>query len=360
MHIAFVNASSRWGGVKTWMLDFAAGLVQRGHQVEIYGRQTEFVEQARIRTGHGEQVRFGADLNPAAVRYFCRAFRKAGTEVVILNVGKDLATAGVAAKWLGIPVVQRIGLPGDIPLKLKTRLLHQWVHPAFLAPCQYIADGFATSLPYLDGFTVKVVLNGKKPSEGELAVHRPRRLVVTQQLFPDKGHAALLRALALLEKDNTCPAFELHVVGTGREEASLRALTTELGLDARVVWHGFSTTVEEHLAESDIFVLGSTSEGLPNTLLEALAAGLVPVCRDVGGVREVLPKAFWRWMQPFGAGPENFAAALREVLDLPDQELLRLRVDARTSCADQLSLSARVAELEDWLISIIRQSPAKS
>lgn len=344
MRIAFVNATRKWGGVKTWTLDFAERLAAFGHDVCVHGRQPEFVAQARQRVGRAERVNFGCDLNPVAVAHFLRAFRKHRTDIVILNIGKDLATAGVAARLLGIPVVQRIGLPQDIPLRLKTRLLHAWIRPTFLCPCRFIADGFARSLPYITPADVHVVLNGKTPVTAPLAVHTPRRLIATQQLNPDKGHETLLRALAAIDAP-----FELHVAGTGSDETRLRGLAASLGLSDRVHWHGFSTNVTGLLAQADIFLLASRSEGLPNTLLEALAQGLLPVSRDVGGVREVFTPQLEPWLLPPDAGPEAFAAVLRTALTLPDDALLAARQAARDACRTRCDLDAKARELECWL-----------
>ncbi|WP_418715948.1 glycosyltransferase, partial [Bilophila wadsworthia] len=174
MNIAFVNSTFGWGGVKTWYLQFAERLAKRGNHVFVYGRQPEFIDAARKRGGHGEQVSFGADLNPSAIRFFYNEFKKHDIDVVITNIGKDIATAGVAARLLKIPVVQRIGLPEDIPYRLKTRLLHTWIRPAFLCPCRFIAEGFIKSLPYIKAEDVHVVLNGKKASSVPLELHHPR------------------------------------------------------------------------------------------------------------------------------------------------------------------------------------------
>lgn len=344
MHIAFINATRKWGGVKTWTLDFAERLAAFGHDVRVYGRQPEFVAQARQRVGHGERADFGCDLNPAAVARFLRAFRRQRTDIVVLNIGKDLATAGVAARLLGIPVVQRIGLPEDIPQRFKTRLLHAWIRPAFLCPCRFIADGFARSLPYVDPADVHVVLNGKTPTTAPLATHAPRRLIATQQLNPDKGHETLLRALSTIDMP-----FELHVVGTGSDETRLRGLAASLGLAERVLWHGFSTDVPGLLAQADIFLLASRSEGLPNTLLEALAQGLLPVSRDVGGVREVFTPQLEPWLLPPDAGPEAFATVLRTALALSDDALLAARQASLEACRTRCDLDAKARELECWL-----------
>lgn len=349
MNIAFVNATSGWGGVKTWYLQFAERLARRGNGVFVYGRQPEFVEAARQRVGHAERVRFGADMNPASVAYFRREFRRHGVEAVIVNIEKDLATAGVAARLLGLPVAQRIGLPNDIALRLKTRLLHAWIRPAFLCPCRFIAEGFVKSLPYVRPEDVHVVLNGKKATDAPLETHRPRRLVCTQQLNPDKAHDVLLRALARLSEP-----FELHLWGKGRAEEDLKRLADALGLGDKVFWHGFSLNIMDALREGDIFLLASLSEGLPNTLLEGMAAGLLPVCRDVGGVREVVPEDLRAWLLPYGADEAAFSEVLHRALSLSDSELLAARERVRAACRSDFDIDRQAERLEKWLQSLVR------
>ena len=350
MNIAFVNATRKWGGVKTWYLQFSGLLAQRGNRVFSYARQPEFVELVRKQTGHCEQVHFGADLNPVTIAFFMKEFKKHRVDIVITNIGKDLATAGVAARLLGIPVVQRIGLPEDIPYRLKTRLLHQWIKPRFLCPCQYIADGFIESLPYIHADSVHVVLNGKKATETSLVLHSPRRLIATQQIQPDKGHEVLLRALALIDD----LPFEFHVWGTGKSEAALKRLSEELGLSSRVFWHGFSFDIMETLQTGDIFLLASLREGLPNTQLEAMAAGLLPIVRNVGGVGEVIPSALWDWVLPYEADAEAFAERIHAALLLSDDELLRLREEARTACQKNFDSDSQAKRLEQWLAAFTK------
>ena len=348
MRIAFVNATRHWGGVKTWMLEFAAGLAARGHSIRVYGKQQEFVAAARSRVGHAEAFTFGPDFNPVAVGRFRRLFRAEGIEIVVLNVGKDLATAGVAARLEGLPVVQRIGLPRDIPYKLKTRLLHQWIDPHFLCPCRYIAQGFQVSLPYLRPERIKVVLNGKTPFGGPLTNADPRRLLATQQLCADKAHAVLLEALA-----GVTQPWRLDVAGEGDQAGKLRELSSAFGLEDRVIWHGFSPDVRGLIGQAEIFLLASLEEGLPNTLLEAMAGGLLPIVRDVGGVREVMPPELEDWIVPYQAEAGDFRAVIDRALALSDGELLRLRLLAQDTCRSRFLLEDRVIELEAWLGELI-------
>ncbi len=344
MNIAFVNATYKWGGVKTWMLDVGEALHDRGHNVYVYGRQQAFVEQARLRVGHGEPALFGPDLNPVTVLCFLRSFKARKIQAVFVNVEKGLATAGVAAHFLGIPVIQRIGMPKDIPARFKTGMLHKAIDPWFFCPCRFIADGFCESLPYVRPDRVKVLLTAKNVSDEPLIAHTPRQIVVTQQLNPDKGHEDLLRALAGINSP-----FVLHIAGTGSHEGFLRALAEELGLNDKIIWHGFTPNVTSLLRQTDIFLLGSLYEGLPNTLLEALAQGLLPITRDVGGVREVLLPELEPWILPHEAGPEAFRSVIARALELPDEALLAVRETARASALTYCDLPRMVEQLETWL-----------
>ena len=348
MNIAFVNSTRKWGGVKTWILDFASQLVGHGHHVCIYGRQPEFVREARERVGHGVTATFGPDFNPFAVSFFFEQFKRKRTQAVFINVGKDLCTAGVAARLLGIPVIQQIGLPNDIPLRIKTRLLHRWINPYFLCSSEYIRSGFLKSLPYLNEKKVKTILTAKQVGTTEIGASTPRNIVMTQQLNEDKGHATVFKALATIDAP-----FTLHVAGTGRIEAELKRLASDLSLDGKIVWHGFTRDIQRLLQQSDIFILASLVEGLPNTLQEALACGLLPVARDVGGVREVLNSELEQWILPYESGPAEFRDAITRALSLPDQELVFFKKQAQASCLEFCNIDLIYAEFEKWLGGVV-------
>lgn len=348
MNIAFVNATRKWGGVKTWILDFAETLSRRGHTIRIYGRQDAFVEAAKRRVGHGVQATFGCDLNPFTIRRFMADFRRDNIQVVFVNVEKDLATAGVAAKLLGIPVIQQIGLPEDIPHRLKTSLLHHWIDPRYLCSCEYIAQGFIKSLPYIVPSKVHVVLTAKRISAVSTPNHTPRKFIVTQQLNPDKQHACLLEAFATI----TTP-YELHIAGTGSSETELKQLAERLGISKNIIWHGFSQDIPGLLRQCDIFLLASISEGLPNTMQEAMSEGLLPIMRDVGGVREVLVDELNPWVLPFHSGPSEFSNAIQNALQLSDDELTAIKDTARHSAATYFELEAKASELEQYLNTLV-------
>jgi glycosyltransferase involved in cell wall biosynthesis len=121
------------------------------------------------------------------------------------------------------------------------------------------------------------------PSPGE-----PLRLVYIGRLAPGKGLAETVEALALAR--STGVAARLVIAGNGPEEARVRARVRELGLECEVRFAG--PTIGEDkallLSQTDVLCLPSYSEGLPYALLEAMAAGVVPVVTRVGGIPDVV------------------------------------------------------------------------
>lgn len=347
MNICFVNSTNKWGGVKSWTLDVARGLADLEHDILIIGRPGPFIEKAVEKGLDARGLDFGPDFNPLRIHGFTRLFKARKIDLVVVNVGKDMRTAGIAAKMLGIPVVHRVGLAGDMLDTYKVRLLHKWIRPSILVPCEQIKTGLLRELPYLRAEEITVVLTGKEPAPNPPAtVHTPLRFISTSQLNADKGHKDVLEALAELKKQGY--AFEYHIVGTGRIEAELKNLATDLDLADRVIWHGFQKDVRSFLRKADVFLLPSYREGLPNTLLEAMAEGLVCVARDVGGVKECWPREGSELLLARDARSPQIGHILSKIHSMPFTRMCQLKELFWHQCATY-SLKDMTRNIESFL-----------
>lgn len=115
-----------------------------------------------------------------------------------------------------------------------------------------------------------------------------RYAVFVGRLHPVKSVDTLIRSLACTGAD----ALHLVIVGDGSERPALEELARELGVEGRVRFVGASDSVADYLRASDMFLLSSVGEGMPNALLEAMACGLAcAVTRSVGGIDELLGDA---------------------------------------------------------------------
>jgi glycosyltransferase involved in cell wall biosynthesis len=150
-------------------------------------------------------------------------------------------------------------------------------------------------------------------SDAEPRRRNPHELVAAGRLVPVKGFDILLKAVALCCDSGT--DVHLTLFGEGLEAEPLRRLAGELGISDRVTFAGHAEPdgLRDHYAEAGIFVLSSRSEGLPLALLEAMAAGLVPVCTEVGGVGEVMTADTGRTVPP--CDPALLAEAIQETIE---------------------------------------------
>jgi glycosyltransferase involved in cell wall biosynthesis len=143
------------------------------------------------------------------------------------------------------------------------------------------------------------------------------RLISVGRLAAPKDWTTLLSAVASLDPQ----AFvELVIVGDGPDRERVQEELAARSLDRRVRLLGEHDDVPHLLADADVFVLASRSEGLPLSVIEAMAAGLPVVASDVGGLRELVRDGATGTLVPPG-DPAALADALR--LLLADRELRR-------------------------------------
>jgi glycosyltransferase involved in cell wall biosynthesis len=136
------------------------------------------------------------------------------------------------------------------------------------------------------------------------------------RLCTQKDFPTLITAFDRIVRSGN-PDFRLVVLGEGPERSSLEALVRSLGLEDRVSLPGFVENPFSYMARSDLFVLSSAWEGLPNTLIQALACGCPVVSTDCPtGPREILENGRLGPLVPVGDS-SALAAAMVRVLENP-------------------------------------------
>jgi glycosyltransferase involved in cell wall biosynthesis len=139
-----------------------------------------------------------------------------------------------------------------------------------------------------------------------------KTVVTLRRLQHDKGIDMLLDAWAMLKPQY--PDWELHVYGSGMDEAVLRRQARDLGLDDTAIFKGLTTDIDAALASGSIHALPSREEGFPIAVMEAMAYGLPTVAFDCApGVRELLEDEVSGLVVNPGNVP-GFAAALERLI----------------------------------------------
>ncbi len=141
------------------------------------------------------------------------------------------------------------------------------------------------------------------------ATGRPIVLTISRLDRP-KGLSDLLAAAALV------PGSIFLLAGEGRERAALEEQARTLGVADRVLFLGHRDDVPDLLAACDVFVLPSHYEGLPISVLEAMAAGKPVIATAVGGTKEVVLNDDTGLLVP-PRDPPALARAIRAILSDP-------------------------------------------
>jgi glycosyltransferase involved in cell wall biosynthesis len=140
-------------------------------------------------------------------------------------------------------------------------------------------------------------------NEGEI-------IITVGRLHAQKGHCYLLQAIAKAEKK--VPKIKLIIIGEGEEENNLKNLVKSLDLTDKIIFAGLRGDVEKIFPIAELFILPSLWEGMPNVILEAMAAGKPVVATKVGGVPEVVVHGETGILVP----PEDSNALTSAIIDL--------------------------------------------
>ncbi len=171
----------------------------------------------------------------------------------------------------------------------------------------------------------------------------PDELVVgtVANLRRTKGYPDLMNAARRVLAE--VPRARFLAVGRGPMEAELRALRDELGLGSRFELLGFRPDAVEVMSAFDVFCLPSRHEGLPISLMEALALGLPIVATRAGGVEELLTDGREAVLVP-PAVPDRLADALIAVLQNDERRAEMAR--ASYARGDGIGVERTVDEIE--------------
>lgn len=328
------------GGTSSHAALLAGGLARRGHEVIVVTRRgdpswprVEEVDGVRVeRVGSAAAGRFGSARTLTALAAWLRR-RRARIDVLQTLMWPDAPTAAAAA-GLARRTVVAWGIRGEIAQALGPRAglggrLLVGLRRRHAARCANV-----TLTPSMDAELAEVSLGGsvvRIPVPVDTKAFRPpddkeRELARSELGLADagftvcyvghlerrKGVERLVQAFAGIYEERS--TARLLLVGGRREgpedtEQALRALVPRLGLEDAVRFFGVQQDPRPFLHASDVFVLPSFREGMPNALLEAMACGLPCIAPPSAGGDEVVEPE--TGIVPPSNAPQDLLAALR-------------------------------------------------
>jgi glycosyltransferase involved in cell wall biosynthesis len=299
-HIAICTVGELFGGVERHVLGMMSELARKGISVLlILFHDGELAAQARAM---GVTPVLLPSRNLAVfitARSLARVLKGRRTRVVHVHGYKATVFCAIARHWHRFAIVRtEHGLrePTASPLGAwRDRLYHVLddiaTRAAGAAVC-YVTEDLRTQRRHAHaGLRTTVIPNGIACMERQRHARPPEfgpgrfNLAAVGRLEPVKALHLAIEALCV----ESMPAnVHLHIVGTGSCESELREHARATGVHARVHFLGFRRDACDFIAHCDALVIPSLHEGLPYTLLEAMALGTPVIASRVGGLAEVL------------------------------------------------------------------------
>jgi glycosyltransferase involved in cell wall biosynthesis len=242
--------------------------------------------------GFAVQPHVGRHLSDAT-RNFFRNFKESRPDVVHLHNPTPTIYAAAAARLAGVPsiVSTRHSLVAR-PHRFIVELKYAYA-AAFCDWIVGICDATTNNIKSIHSVSARKIVrvyNGTDPMLRVTKEQWPSKsgftLVYVGRLEPVKNHSLLLHAFCLALK--SMPGLRLWMVGDGSERTALESLAALLGITSQVTFWGQQIDVASFFSASDTFIMSSTSEGLPISLLQAFSMGLPAIVTDVGGMAEVV------------------------------------------------------------------------
>lgn len=182
------------------------------------------------------------------------------------------------------------------------------------------------------------------PEEGNENLHLNEEKVVlttVARLDAQKGHYFLIEAAKLLAH---LPDLCFLIVGTGRLKEKLVEDVRKAGIERQFLFLDFRKDIPYILSKTDIFVLPSLFEGLPISVLEAMAAGKPVIASDISGIPEEVIDGKTAILVPPG-DPEVLAKAIEELANNPEKRH-KMGEEGRKRVKEHFTLSKMVYETE--------------
>ncbi len=324
MRIAIVISSLQQGGTENVALRLAKGWREQGHQMTIttfFPAESDFYKLPEAVIRH--------DLSPrltcgTAITRVCRRVQRLREHLlslqpdVVVAFG-DITSVTCIAAMMGtsIPVIAtERNDPREIPINRAWSIARQLLYPysaAIVVQTESVKQWACKQFPNSNVYSIG---NPLPENEYPVASIDAKKIISTSRLVEHKQVNHLITAFS--KAAQIVPDWTLDIVGDGPEHKPLLRQCEDLGIQSTVTFHGRTTDVFGVLKSCSVFAMSSQYEGFPNSLLEAMAVGLCPVCTDCrSGPSEIMKNGLCGELVPVG-DIEAMTAGLVKVMSSTD------------------------------------------
>jgi glycosyltransferase involved in cell wall biosynthesis len=284
--------------------------------------------------------------------------------------GMFWGTLAQIASGTGVPIVRTEHNP-YLPEALPA--LYRFLYPRFsgratriICVSERVRQSYAAAFPRLAPKLVEIA-NGirlqdyeKLPPRAECRAQfkllpGAKLLGTVGRMVPVKNHKLLIEALFRVRQ--TVPDVHLAIIGQGDMREALAAYAADLGVSEYVSLVKETRKIDYFYGAIDIFCLSSDSEGMPLTLLEALASGVPVISTEVGGIPEIIEDGKTGRLVPKGSA-EFLAKRIIELLQDPARAA-ELALNGRRMVHERFSAEKMIRATEAVYEEVLAQAASK-
>ncbi|MCP4111787.1 MAG: glycosyltransferase [Desulfobacteraceae bacterium] len=293
-----------------------------------------------------------------------RLFNKIRPAIVHTHFWGTLVEGVTSAKMAGVPVIIH-GEHGTIEQR-KRNILVQRLFWHFCDSVVSISNALKYRLSEtigFDSYRITPIINGVDTDKFYPVSDRNRcrknfnipsdAFVVgtVGRLLPVKDQQTIIKALSIIKKKTGNKVLGV-IAGNGPLLENLSDLSRSLGIENEWIMLGEQDNIPAVMNTFDVFALPSLSEGISNTILEAIACGLPVIATEVGGTVEIVDSRYGILIPPGDA--KAFSSAVSELMN--NNELRKTYAEnARAAAEEKFSLSSMIKTYEKLYLSLLKQ-----
>lgn len=337
LSILHTESHRSWGGQELRVFNECMWMRQKGHRVLLAAPKASLI-YSRARSANLPVIPF-AFINPTVVADYFRLralLKRLAPDVLNTHGNLDAKVGLMAARGLGIPCVIRSRHHSHpVSPSWYNKWMYRKLSHYVFTTAQCVSDQIVADLAVRPDKVVTlgsgIVLPQAMPDkidairglQQEFDLAGDSRFVGSVAMLRDwKGHRFLMEAFRQIS--GRFPAHHLVIVGDGDEMAALQRLREALGLADKVHFTGFKDDPWPFFRAFELNVLASTcNEGIPQVLLQAMAAGCPVIGTRVGGIPDIVEEGRTGLL----VEPQNaamLADAMAFVLDNPEKTAERV------------------------------------
>ena len=350
MRILFVCSAKVWGGNEKWT-SMAMKELNKNHKVFLCYRRKELGNKFG-KNIHKFTAPFFNLLDPITYIRLAKFVRNNKIDIIISTKRKEYFICGILSKLLGIKNVLRLGIVRKMNFPIWHKLIYNTLCDGIIVNAYKIKQNLC-KYRIIDLHKIKVIYNGvelKNKIKTPAKTSNEFSISSVGMLTRRKGFHLLIEAISVLPK-SIQENVRLNIIGSGRYEKNLKQRVKNLGITKNVKFWGFMENPLKIVAQTDLFVLLSTNEGISNALIEAMLIEKPVLTSDAGGSAEFIKNGENGFLT-HSTNPVEIAKLLTEIIQ-NQNKLSEIGKAGYTTVKNLFSLKNMRYQLEEFLYEVV-------